>query len=150
MDCDNTLDAGKLVSTPEDTIEVREGEQLDWLRIANYLRAQLPAIGEGTIAARQFPSGASNLTYLVRIGSWEGVLRRPPFGPIAPKAHDMQREANLLRRVHPVFSLVPEVYLFCDDLMVMGVPFYVMERRRGIVLDDSFPAGMTPTPELCH
>jgi len=138
------------VEIPEDTIEIREGEQLDWLDIADYLRTHLPAIGEGTIAVRQFPSGASNLTYLVRIGNWEGVLRRPPFGPIPPKAHDMQREASLLRGVHPVFSLAPEVYLFCDDLSIIGVPFYMMERRRGIVLDDTFPSGMTPTPELCR
>jgi aminoglycoside phosphotransferase (APT) family kinase protein len=138
------------VNIPEDTIEVREGEQLGWSQVGDYLRAHIPAIGEGAIAVRQFPSGASNLTYLVRIGNWEGVLRRPPFGPIPPKAHDMQRESNLLRRIHPVFSLVPEVYLFCADLDVMGVPFYVMERRRGIVLDNSFPSGITPTPELCQ
>ena len=135
---------------PEDTIEVRAGEQLDWSRVEDYLRAHIPAIDEGTIAARQFPSGASNLTYLVRIGTWEGVLRRPPFGPIPPKAHDMQREANLLRCVHPVFSLAPAIYLFCDDLDVMGVPFYMMERRRGMVLDDTFPSGCTPTSELCQ
>jgi aminoglycoside phosphotransferase (APT) family kinase protein len=138
------------MNIPEDTIEIREGEQLDWSRIEAYLRAHIPAIGVGTIAARQFPSGASNLTYLVRIGTWEGVLRRPPFGPIPPKAHDMQRESNLLRRIHPVFSLAPEIYLFCADLDVMGVPFYVMERRRGIVLDDTFPPGITPAPELCQ
>jgi aminoglycoside phosphotransferase (APT) family kinase protein len=139
-----------MVDLPEDTIEVREGEQLDWTRVEDYLRAHIPAIGVGTMAVRQFPSGASNLTYLVRIGRWEGVLRRPPFGPIPPKAHDMRREANLLRSIHPIFALAPEIYLFCDDLAVMGVPFYVMERRRGIVLDDTFPPGIIPTPELCQ
>jgi aminoglycoside phosphotransferase (APT) family kinase protein len=138
------------MNIPDDTIEIREGEQLDWSRIEDYLRTHIPTIGVGTIAARQFPSGASNLTYLVRIGTWEGVLRRPPFGPIPPKAHDMQRESNLLRRIHPVFSLAPEIYLFCGDLEVMSVPFYIMERRRGIVLDDTFPLGSTPTPELCQ
>ena len=139
-----------MVNIPDDTIEVRAGEQLDWSRIEDYLRVHIPAIGEGTIAVRQFPSGASNLTYLVRIGDWEAVLRRPPFGPIPPKAHDMQRESNLLRRIHPVFALAPEIYLFCADPDVMDVPFYIMERRRGIVLDDSFPPGITPTPELCQ
>ena len=134
----------------DDTIEVRDGEQLDWSRIEDYLRAHIPTIGAGTIVVRQFPAGASNLTYLVRIGTWEGVLRRPPFGPIPPKAHDMQRESNLLRRVHPVFSLAPEIYLFCADLDLIGVPFYVMERRRGIVLDNTFPLGITPMPELCQ
>jgi aminoglycoside phosphotransferase (APT) family kinase protein len=138
------------MNMPEDTIEVREGEQLDWSRLEGYLRAYIPAIGAGTMVVRQFPSGASNLTYLVRIGTWEGVLRRPPFGPVPPKAHDMQRESNLLRHVHPVFPLAPEIYLFCDDLDLMGVPFYIMERRKGIVLDDAFPPGIAPTPELCQ
>src|SRR5216110_2246912 len=138
------------MNTPEDTIEIREGEQLNWSRIEDYLRAHIPTIGPGTIAARQFPFGASNLTYLIRIGTWEGVLRRPPFGPIPPKAHDMQRESNLLRHIHPVFSLAPEIYLFSNDLDLIGVPFYIMERRKGIVLDNTFPPGITPTPELCQ
>jgi len=134
----------------DDTIEVRAGEQLNWPRVEQYLRAQLPTIGEGTIQVRQFPSGASNLTYLVQIGTWEGVLRRPPMGPIAPRAHDMQRESGLLARIHPVFPLAPQPYVFCADLEIMGVPFYIMERRRGFVINDTFPPGVTPTPELCR
>lgn len=134
----------------DDTIEVRAGEQLNWPGVEQYLRAQLPTIGEGTIQVRQFPSGASNLTYLLQIGAWEGVLRRPPFGPIAPKAHDMQRESGLLARIHPVFPLAPNPYVFCDDLEIMGVPFYVMERRKGFVLNDTFPHGIEVTPELCR
>ena len=134
----------------DDTIEVRAGEQLDWSRVEQYLRTQLPTIGEGGIYVRQFPSGASNLTYLLQIGSWEGVLRRPPFGPVAPRAHDMKRESGLLARIHPVFPLAPNPYIFCEDLEIMGVPFYVMERRRGFVLNETFPPGVTPTPELCR
>lgn len=138
------------MSIPDDTIEVRAGEQLDWAKVEQYLRAHLPGIEAGTLEVRQFPSGASNLTYLLRIGAWEAVLRRPPFGPVAPKAHDMKREASLLERIHPVFSLAPQPYLFCDDLEIMGVPFYVMERRRGFVLNDTFPPGVEVTPELCR
>lgn len=135
---------------PEDTIEVRAGEQLDWARIEQYLRARIPEIGAGSLEARQFPSGASNLTYQLRIGEWEGVLRRQPLGPVAPKAHDMRRESGLLARIHPVFPLAPRPYVFCDDLEIMGVPFYVMERRKGFVLNDVFPAGVIVTPELCR
>src|SRR5689334_4642332 len=105
-----------------ETIEVRPGEQLDWAKVEQYLRAHLPGIGTGMREVRQFPSGASNLTYLVRIGEWEGVLRRPPFGPIPPKAHDMQRESSLLARIHPFFPLAPQPYLFCDDPEVIGTP----------------------------
>ena len=134
----------------DETIEVRSDEQLDWEKVEQYLRAHLPGIGVGTREVRQFPSGASNLTYLVRIGEWEGVLRRPPFGPVAPKAHDMQRESYLLERIHPLFPLAPQPYLFCNDLEIIGAPFYVMERRKGIVLNDTFPQDTAVTPELCR
>jgi len=134
----------------DETIEVRPGEKLDRAKVEPYLRAHIPGIDAGTWEVRQFPSGASNLTYLVRIGEWEGVLRRPPFGPVAPKAHDMQRESSLLERIHPFFPLAPQPYLFCNDLEIIGVPFYVMERRKGIVLNDAFPRGTEVTPELCR
>jgi aminoglycoside phosphotransferase (APT) family kinase protein len=134
----------------DETIEVRSDEQLHRAKVEPYLRAHIPGIGTGTWEVRQFPSGASNLTYLVRIGEWEGVLRRPPFGPVAPKAHDMQRESALLERIHPFFPLAPQPYLFCNDLEIIGVPFYVMERRKGIVLNDTFPHGTEVTPELCR
>ncbi|HXR64375.1 MAG TPA: phosphotransferase family protein [Ktedonobacteraceae bacterium] len=138
------------MSTPDDTIAVRAGEELDWAKIESYLRARIPGIGAGSLEVRQFPSGASNLTYLVQIGTWEGVLRRQPLGPVAPKAHDMKREAGLLARIHPVFPLAPRPYVFCDDLEIMGVPFYVMERRTGFVFNDAFPPGVEATPELCR
>jgi aminoglycoside phosphotransferase (APT) family kinase protein len=40
-------------------------------------------------------------------------------------------------------------YFFCNDPNILGVPFYVMERRKGVVLNDTFPPGMPPTQELC-
>ncbi len=132
----------------EDTIAVRTGESFDLPTIERYLREHIEGLGEGTLRVRQFPSGASNLTYLLQIGIWEGVLRRPPFGPVPPKAHDMEREASLLQRVHPVFPLAPKPYVFCNDLSIMGVPFYVMERKRGVVLNDTFPPGVTPSEEI--
>jgi aminoglycoside phosphotransferase (APT) family kinase protein len=135
---------------PDDTIEVRAGEQLDWRNVERYLRTHIPDIGTGSLQARQFPTGASNLTYLISIGSWEAVLRRPPFGPLAPKAHDMRRESGLLGCINPVFALAPRPYLFCEDLEIMGVPFYLMERRRGFVFNDTFPPERAPTPELCR
>ncbi|GAC1633627.1 MAG: phosphotransferase family protein [Ktedonobacteraceae bacterium] len=132
----------------EETISVRAGESFDLPVIERYLRDHIEVLGEGTLQVRQFPSGASNLTYLLQIGSWEGVLRRPPFGPVPPKAHDMERESGLLQKVHTVFSLAPMPYVFCNDLNIMGVPFYVMERKRGVVLNDSFPPNVTPSEEI--
>src|SRR6266704_2390507 len=129
----------------EDTIAVRDEENFDLAKVERYLRDHIDNIGEGTWEVRQFPSGASNLTYLLQIGDWEGVLRRPPLGPVAPKAHDMQRESGLLQKIHPVFPLAPKPYIFCNDLTLLGVPFYVMERRKGVVVNTSFPPDVTPT-----
>lgn len=133
----------------DETIVVRTGEEFDLPRVEHYLREHIEGIGEGTLQVRQFPSGASNLTYLLHIGDWEGVLRRPPFGPVPPKAHDMARESSMLQKIHPVFPLAPRPYAFCNDLTIMGVPFYVMERKQGIVLNADFPPGVMPTAELC-
>ena len=134
----------------EDTIAVRADESFDLAKVERYLRGHIENIGEGSLQVRQFPSGASNLTYLLQIGKWEGVLRRPPLGPVPPKAHDMKRECGLLQHINPVFPLAPKPYIYCDDPDIIGTPFYVMERRRGIVIDKSFPPGISPTPDLCQ
>jgi aminoglycoside phosphotransferase (APT) family kinase protein len=132
------------------TIAVRPGEDLDRDRVVAYLRQQLPDLPDAPLTVRQYPSGASNLTYLLQIGKWGGVLRRPPLGPLPPRAHDMIREAKLLRRLHPAYPLAPEPYAICEDPDIIGAPFYVMERRHGIVLDDAFPPGIPPTPDRCR
>jgi aminoglycoside phosphotransferase (APT) family kinase protein len=96
----------------------------------------------------QFPGGHSNLTYLLRFGAHQLVLRRPPFGPVPPRAHDMARECRLLQAVHPVFPLAPRPFLLCEDLTVAGFVFYVMERRRGLVIRDEEPPELNNRPDL--
>ena len=122
-----------------DVAPVRTGEELNTPALAVYLRAQLPGISHDAIEIAQFPGGHSNLTYLVRINDQEYVLRRPPFGPVAPTAHDMPREFRLLKAIHPVFPLAPEPFLLCEDTEVIGAPFYLMERRRGIIVRRDLP-----------
>lgn len=133
-----------------ETINVREGEDFDLEAVERYLRTHVDDVPEGELEVSQFPSGASNLTYLLKVGEWEGVLRRPPLGPVPPKAHDMGRESGILAKLNSVFPLAPKPYFFCEDESVIGAPFYVMERREGIVLDDSFPEGVEPDEELCR
>jgi aminoglycoside phosphotransferase (APT) family kinase protein len=133
-----------------ETIEVREGEGFDREVVEWYLRERIDGLPEGELEVRQFPSGASNLTYLLKVGGWEGVLRRPPLGPVPPKAHDMGRESSILSKLNAAYPLAPKPYFFCDDESVIGAPFYVMERRKGVVIDDSFPPGVEPTPGLCR
>ena len=122
----------------------REGEELDLAALEPYLRQHLPQIG-GAVEVEQFPSGFSNLTYLLCCpatdgGDFEMVLRRPPFGNRVKSAHDMGREYRVLSRLHAVYPLAPEPYLYCDDEAVLGAPFYVMERRRGVILRRDVPA----------
>jgi aminoglycoside phosphotransferase (APT) family kinase protein len=132
-----------------ETIDVRQGEDFDLTAVEHYLRSHVD-VPAGELEVSQFPSGASNLTYLLRVGDWEGVLRRPPLGPVPPKAHDMGRESGILYKLNAVYPLAPKPYFFCEDESVIGAPFYVMERRTGLVLDDSFPEGIEHDEELCR
>ncbi|HZC19314.1 MAG TPA: phosphotransferase family protein, partial [Rubrobacteraceae bacterium] len=134
----------------EKTIEVREDEDFDHTAAERYMREHIEGLPEGELEVRQFPSGASNLTYLVKIGGWEGVLRRPPLGPVPPKAHDMERESGLLMKLHEAYPLAPKPYFFTDDESIIGAPFYVMEHRQGVIVDDEFPKDVDPTEELCR
>ena len=136
-----------------DTREVRSTEQLDWAALEAYLRwhletGQLKGLDlSRDMEVSQFPGGHSNLTYLLRFGGAELVMRRPPLGPVAPRAHDMAREFRWLAALHPVFPLVPRPYLLCEDPAVLGSVFYVMERRRGIVVRQEEPLSLANHPE---
>src|SRR5947199_9271102 len=109
-----------------DTRDVRPGEELDWPRMIQWLRERLSACGiPGLDLSRdpevaQFPGGHSNLTYLIRFGAAEIVVRRPPFAPVPPAAHDMAREYRWLAGVDGVFPLAPPPYLLCEHTCVIG------------------------------
>jgi aminoglycoside phosphotransferase (APT) family kinase protein len=85
---------------------------------------------------------------LIRAGDRELVLRRPPIGAKIKTAHDMSREYRILSHLHPVYQKVPRPLLFCDDESVLGAPFYVMERVRGVILRAQKPHGLDLSPEL--
>jgi aminoglycoside phosphotransferase (APT) family kinase protein len=127
---------------PSDTIPVRAGEGFDPARLADHLRGQLPG-AEGPLAVLQFGGGHANLTYLLRFGSEpsvvEYVLRRPPVGPVAASSHDMGREYRALLALHKGFPLAPQPFVYCADPAVMGFPFFVMERRHGVVVRGVIP-----------
>jgi aminoglycoside phosphotransferase (APT) family kinase protein len=116
-----------------DTAPVRPAEHLNPAIIDAFLRDQLPGAGR-LLDIEQFPGGHSNLTYLLRCEHGEYVLRRPPLGPVPPKAHDMAREFRMLQAIGPHFPCAPRVCLLCEDVRVLGVVFYLMERRRGVIL----------------
>ncbi len=137
---------------PPETEPVRAGEELNWEAIEAHLRAELPSDleTEGPFKVDQFPNGAANLTYLVSFGSTELVLRRPPFGTLAPGAHDMKREYKVLSQLWRQFDRAPRAYLFSDDHNIAGADFFVMERRRGEVVRGVVPAAMRSHDRVGH
>ncbi len=130
-------------------IEVRHDEQLDLTHLEPWLRTHLPHT-EGPLSVRQFGGGRANLTYLIRFGAHEYVLRRPPLGPIAPTSHDMQREHRVLKQLGTAFPLAPTSFALCGDPAVLGVDFHVMERRHGIVIRGELPTIVQQDPAIAR
>jgi aminoglycoside phosphotransferase (APT) family kinase protein len=109
------------------------------LLVLEPLRAFLAANGldSDELAATPIGEGHSNVTFELSTGV---VLRRPPRGPLPPSAHDVLREARLLRALEPTPVRVPKVLAVCEDDAVIGAPFYVMERVEGEVVTHAMPA----------
>lgn len=117
---------------------VRAGEELDLVKLTAFLERELGV--PGAVTVEQFPGGHSNLTYLVHHGDREYVLRRPPFGSKVKSAHDMGREVAVLSKLAPVYGRAPRVIAYEPSGDVLGAPFYLMERRRGVILRKDLPA----------
>jgi aminoglycoside phosphotransferase (APT) family kinase protein len=135
------------MSLIDDAAPVRAGEALDVARLGEYLAGHIPGL-ELPLRLRQFPSGFSNLSYLICSGDLELVLRRPPIGTRPKSGHDMSREFRVLSGLHAGFAESPKPLHFCADESVIGAPFYVVERIRGIILRRDYPLGLVATPAL--
>ena len=112
--------------------QIRQGEELNLNLLNDYLKSQLTDFEEIT-EITQFSGGYSNLTYLLKTGSKEYVLRRPPFGANIKSAHDMGREFKVLSLLKPHYPKVPQPVIFCEDESVLGCQFYIMERVKGVI-----------------
>jgi aminoglycoside phosphotransferase (APT) family kinase protein len=127
-----------------DTKAIRHGEELNVENLSAYLQDKI----SGEISVEQFPSGNSNLTYCVKIGDAEYVLRRPPFGNTVKSAHDMSREFNVLDKLSKVYSPAPKPLLLCRDETIIGSEFYLMERRNGLIIRGKSPEILENSPDL--
>lgn len=127
--------------------KIRQGEEPDIASLETYLRQHLPD-WSGSLEIQQFPRGFSNLTYLIKDGERQYVLRRPPFGANIKSAHDMGREFTILSGLKDVYGKVPKPLVYCEDEEIIGAPFYVMERVSGIILRPQMPEEMHPSPKL--
>ena len=126
---------------------VRSGEEIDLAALQEYLRERLPQLS-GPFELEQFPQGFSNLTYLLRCGAQEFVLRRPPHGANLKSGHDMSREFRLLSALAPHCNKVLTPVLFCDEHNPLRASFYLMQRVRGVILRNRAPQGLELKPEL--
>ncbi|MEO7538454.1 MAG: phosphotransferase family protein [Pyrinomonadaceae bacterium] len=130
-----------------ETSKARAGEHLDADKLLAYLHTHLQS-STGEISVEQFPAGSSNLTYLVRVGDDEYVLRRPPFGNTVRTAHDMNREYQVLSKLSAVYGPAPKPLNYCDDVSVIGSEFYLMERRNGLILRGTSPPELNRSADL--
>jgi aminoglycoside phosphotransferase (APT) family kinase protein len=132
-----TVAPDDIVNTPE---EARANERPPLL-VLEPLKEFLDAhgLGRGALQASPIGEGHSNVTYLIKREDAELVLRRPPRPPLPPSAHDVLREARLLRALQHTPARVPEVLAVCDQNEVIGCPFYVMELIEGDVMVTSIP-----------
>ena len=142
--------AGMTVSLAPDDIARTHAEAAansrEPLIVLDPLRRLLAARGleaSDDLSVTPIGEGHSNVTFALSTGV---VLRRPPRGPLPPSAHDVLREARLLRALESTPVRVPKVLMVCEDPTVIGAPFYVMERVTGEVITDSIPASLD-TPE---
>jgi aminoglycoside phosphotransferase (APT) family kinase protein len=131
----------------EDTKPIRQGEELNEANLQAFLRENLD-VKSDEISIEQFPAGSSNLTYCVKIGAREYVLRRPPFGNQVKSAHDMSREFDVLSKLSKVYAPAPKPLVYCDDDGVIGSEFYLMERRKGLIIRGKSPEALENSAEL--
>ncbi len=133
-----------MIDQPND---IRKGEELDLNKLKTYLADHLEGFSS-EVEVSQFPSGFSNLTYLLKSGNKEYVIRRPPFGANIKGGHDMGREFRVLSLLKPVYPKVPLPILFCEDESVLGAEFYLMERVKGVILRGRPPKDLDLSPAL--
>lgn len=130
-----------------ETKPIRRGEELNETALREFLHSNLPE-AKGEISITQFLGGSSNLTYLIKIGANEYILRRPPFGNQVKSAHDMNREFAVLSKLSKIYKPAPQPLIFCADKTVIGSEFYLMQRREGLIIRGKAPADLENSKEM--
>jgi aminoglycoside phosphotransferase (APT) family kinase protein len=118
--------------------DAAEGPLVDEPRLRAFLAERLGPAARFHVERHR--AGHSNETFFVAWGERELVLRRPPRGAFLPTAHDVLREHRILSGLEGSRVRAPRPVLACEDASVLGAPFYLMERARGVVLRDEPPA----------
>ena len=130
----------------DQAINVRKDELINLTSLKKYLSKELNI--NSSIEILQFPSGFSNLTYLLKADDNRLVLRRPPHGANVKSGHDMSREFKVLSKLKDHFNKVPNPVIFCDDKSVIGDEFYLMEKVEGVIFRGSHLKSNFPKQNL--
>ena len=141
------------MSSENAAVDVRKGDELDVAAVDAALKAAIGGL-EGQPQVKQYPSGASNLTYALDYPDRSLVLRRPPTGTRPKSGHDMHREYRIMTELAPAFPRVPKTLFYTGDESIIGAEFYVMERSEGHLIHNEIPKawnwGETETRALCE
>lgn len=124
-----------LIDQPKAT---RAEDALDINAVSVFVKSQYPS-AHGPLDIKQFPGGASNLTYQLNFDNVSLILRTSPKGTKAKGAHDMAREFRIMERLKPSYEYVPEMITLCSDESVIGREFYVREKISGIIPRANLP-----------
>jgi aminoglycoside phosphotransferase (APT) family kinase protein len=128
-----------LIDQPKAT---RAEDALDINAVSAFVKSHYPN-AFGALDIKQFPGGASNLTYQLNFDNVSLILRTSPKGTKAKGAHDMAREFRIMERLKPSYHYVPEMIALCSDESVIGREFYVMEKISGIIPRANLPKALT-------
>lgn len=98
-------------------------------------------LDKAALSVKPLTGGQSNPTFLLTSGQQRYVLRKKPPGPLLPSAHAVDREYRVMQALQNSDVPVPKLFVFSEDLDVVGTPFYIMEYLEGrVIVDQSLPA----------
>jgi aminoglycoside phosphotransferase (APT) family kinase protein len=117
------------------TAEVREELRFDEQLLSEYMTSHVEGF-HGSLNVRQFRGGQSNPTYLLEADSGRYVLRRKPPGDLLKSAHAVDREYRVISALYGADFPVPRPYVLCEDDVVVGTSFYIMECVEGRIFWD--------------
>ena len=109
---------------------VREAHKFDETSLNSFLEQEIPNY-KGPLTVKQFEGGQSNPTFQLITPKKTYVLRKQPPGDLLPSAHQVDREFKVMHALWDTPVPVPEMFLLCEDIEVIGTKFYVMEMVEG-------------------
>ncbi|MBR9909288.1 MAG: phosphotransferase family protein [Gammaproteobacteria bacterium] len=128
-------------------IDIQHEVPQQWDAIANWLQLQGLTL-DLQAGIKQFASGVANLNYLISVNGKPAVLRRPPNGDLPPGAYDLSRQYKIYSRLGKVLSTVPKGIAYCEDTAIIGVPFFVIEFRKGTAISRELPAQLAEVADI--